>query len=57
MQCAGRCRHQAAGRRATRQRHASKDEARGYRSYYSNATRDLVADRYAPEIALLGYGF
>jgi len=35
----------------------NRDEARGYRSYYSDATRELVAAWYAPEIALLGYGF
>jgi sulfotransferase famil protein len=35
----------------------NKDEARGYRSYYSDATRGLVAEWYQPEIALLGYGF
>jgi hypothetical protein len=35
----------------------NKDEARGYRSYYSRDTRALVADWYQPEIALLGYGF
>ena len=36
---------------------ASRDEALGYRSYYSDMTRELVADWYRPEIALLGYGF
>jgi hypothetical protein len=35
----------------------NKDEARDYRSYYSPQMRDLVADWYQPEIALLGYGF
>ena len=35
----------------------TKDESRGYRSYYSGQTRGLVADWYQPEIALLGYGF
>jgi hypothetical protein len=35
----------------------NKDESRGYRSYYSPATRELVADWYAPEIALRGYVF
>jgi hypothetical protein len=35
----------------------NKDESRGYRSYYSPATRELVADWYAPEIALRGYAF
>jgi len=35
----------------------NKDSERSYRSYYSDRTRDLVADWYAPEIALLGYGF
>ncbi|MGV1014644.1 MAG: sulfotransferase family 2 domain-containing protein [Methyloceanibacter sp.] len=34
-----------------------KDQARDYRSYYSDATRERVADWYAPEIALLHYGF
>jgi len=36
--------------------HPNKDESRGYRSYYSPATK-LVAEWYKPEIALLGYGF
>jgi hypothetical protein len=35
----------------------NKDESRGYRSYYSPATRELVAGWYAPEIALRGYAF
>ncbi len=35
----------------------NKDESRSYRSYYSPEMRDLVADWYRPEIALLGYGF
>jgi hypothetical protein len=35
----------------------NKDEARDYRSYYSPQMRDLVAQWYQPEIALLGYGF
>ena len=35
----------------------NKDEARDYRSYYSDKTRGLVADWYQPEIAMLGYGF
>ena len=35
----------------------NKDSERNYRSYYSDQTRDLVADWYRPEIALLGYGF
>jgi hypothetical protein len=35
----------------------NKDEARGYRSYYSPDTQAVVADWYEPEIALLGYGF
>jgi hypothetical protein len=35
----------------------NKDEARDYRSYYSDETRALVADWYQPEIKLLGYGF
>jgi hypothetical protein len=35
----------------------NKDEARDYRSYYSDALRELVADWYQPEIKLLGYGF
>ena len=34
-----------------------KDQARDYRSYYSDATRKRVAEWYAPEIALLHYGF
>ena len=34
-----------------------KDKARNYRSYYSPKLRDLVAEWYAPEIELLGYGF
>ena len=34
-----------------------KDQARDYRSYYSDATRERVAEWYAPEIALLHYGF
>jgi hypothetical protein len=36
---------------------ATRDGTLGYRSYYSDRTRELVADWYAPEIALLGYGF
>ncbi|MGZ5043075.1 MAG: sulfotransferase family 2 domain-containing protein [Usitatibacter sp.] len=32
-------------------------DARDYRKLYSDTTRDLVADWYQPEIALLGYGF
>ena len=35
----------------------NKDQARDYRSYYSDATRERVAEWYAPEIALLHYGF
>ncbi len=34
-----------------------KDQARDYRNYYSDATRERVAEWYAPEIALLHYGF
>jgi hypothetical protein len=34
-----------------------KDRQRDYRSYYTPKTRTLVADWYAPEIALLGYTF
>lgn len=34
-----------------------KDETLDYRSYYSDATRERVADWYAPEIKLLSYGF
>ncbi len=34
-----------------------KDQARDYRSYYSDAMRERVAEWYAPEIALLHYGF
>ena len=35
---------------------ASRDGT-SYRSYYSDTTRELVADWYRPEIVLLGYGF
>ncbi|MGA9444245.1 MAG: sulfotransferase family 2 domain-containing protein [Methyloceanibacter sp.] len=35
----------------------NKDEARGYRSYYTPALRDQVARWYQPEISLLGYDF
>ena len=35
----------------------NKDEARGYRSYYTPALRDQVARWYRPEISLLGYDF
>jgi hypothetical protein len=35
----------------------NKDESCSYRSYFSPALRDLVADWYAPEIELLGYEF
>ena len=35
----------------------NKDTERSYRSYYSDRTRERVADWYRPEIALLGYGF
>ena len=35
----------------------NKDAERSYRSYYSDRTRERVADWYRPEIALLGYGF
>jgi hypothetical protein len=35
----------------------NKDSERSYRSYYSDRTRDRVADWYAPEIALLDYAF
>ena len=35
----------------------NKDGARDYRSYYSPALRACVADWYAAEIKLLGYGF
>jgi len=34
-----------------------KDQARDYQSYYSDATRERVAEWYAPEIKLLSYGF
>jgi hypothetical protein len=34
-----------------------KDEAGDYRGYYSEATRERVAEWYAPEINLLHYGF
>ncbi len=34
-----------------------KGERKDYRSYYTPATEALVADWYAPEIKLLGYGF
>jgi len=36
---------------------ASRDGTVGYRSYYSDTTRELVAEWYQPEIALLDYGF
>jgi hypothetical protein len=36
---------------------AGRDRELGYRDYYSPYTRDLVADWYAPEIALRGYAF
>jgi len=36
---------------------ASRDGTLGYRSYYSDTTRELVAEWYQPEIALLDYGF
>jgi hypothetical protein len=35
----------------------NKDDTRDYRSYYSPALRELVAEWYAPEITLLGYGY
>ena len=35
----------------------NKDSDRDYRSYYSDATRERVAEWYAPEIEMLGYGF
>ncbi|MGH6866469.1 MAG: sulfotransferase family 2 domain-containing protein [Methyloceanibacter sp.] len=35
----------------------SKDAAHDYRSYYTDKLRELVAEWYAPEIKLLGYGF
>jgi hypothetical protein len=34
-----------------------KGERKDYRSYYTPNTEALVADWYAPEIKLLGYGF
>jgi hypothetical protein len=34
-----------------------KGERKDYRSYYTPKTEALVADWYAPEIKLLGYGF
>jgi len=34
-----------------------KGERKDYRSYYTSKTEALVADWYAPEIKLLGYGF
>jgi hypothetical protein len=36
---------------------AGRDRELGYRDYYSPYTRDLVANWYAPEIALRGYAF
>jgi hypothetical protein len=35
----------------------NKETRQDYRSYYSPHTEALVRDWYAPEIALLGYGF
>ena len=35
----------------------SKDRGGGYRDYYSEASRALVADWYAPEIRHFGYEF
>ena len=35
----------------------NRDASRGYRSYYSDDTRTVVAEWYRPEILLLGYGF
>jgi hypothetical protein len=35
----------------------NKDEARDYRSYYSDEMREMIAEWYAPEIKLLGYEF
>jgi hypothetical protein len=35
----------------------NREERHDYRSYYSPRTQALVAEWYAPEIALLGYGF
>jgi len=35
----------------------NKEARQDYRSYYTPHTEALVRDWYAPEIALLGYGF
>jgi hypothetical protein len=35
----------------------NKDDARDYRSYYSEEMREMIAAWYAPEIKLLGYEF
>jgi hypothetical protein len=35
----------------------NKETRQDYRSYYTPKTEALVRDWYAPEIALLGYGF
>jgi hypothetical protein len=35
----------------------NKAERQDYRSYYTPQTEALVREWYAPEIALLGYGF
>ena len=36
---------------------AGRDRSLGYRSYYTPQTEALVAEWYAPEIALWGYEF
>ena len=36
---------------------SKKKDVRGYRQYYTDETRDLVAEWYAPEIAAFGYKF
>jgi len=36
---------------------SEKKDARGYRQYYTDATRDLIAEWYAPEIRAFGYKF
>nr|WP_209262342.1 sulfotransferase family 2 domain-containing protein [Thiorhodococcus minor] len=35
----------------------AKDRQKDYRSYYTDATAALVADHFARDIAMLGYGF
>ncbi|MFQ5626661.1 MAG: sulfotransferase family 2 domain-containing protein [Methyloligellaceae bacterium] len=36
---------------------SKKKEARGYRQYFTDQTRDMIAEWYAPEIAAFGYKF